>query len=498
MRSALLLGVSTLLIAAAVGAPIPPPTAREATQLIEKLGSEDYAEREAASKRLDDLGLLALAELRAATKSDNAEIADRAKDLVRKIERRASNDRALAPTIVELNLKDATLDAVLAELSKQAGCEVVLDGLKADELAAKKITVATTGKVTFWAAVLKVCDAGGLQIAGAGGFYSAGSAPYTVIRPANGVARRVAANPNSAVILEAREGKKRPASVHGGVLVEAFEVPQASSTRLFASAVLQVWPESKLGWQYAADVKVTNALDNKGGKVLPDLTHVGARPQVKPVPGGKVVVVQNADGTITIVNPDAKNPVMVGAPFTPNVRQALVKLKTGPGTASELTGSVYGLVRSPPEPLVTIALVAKEEVSATGHADTATEASLRTDADGKRFVIVKLSYDPLKVHPARTGDDLADVKPAAGGNQTVHGLRVTDADGNAFDAALIRASNDFDPTRQGRIVLSMKLELPVVKDGPTLPTKLVFWGSYAKPVGVPFTLKDVSLVGGSK
>src|SRR5438067_1458670 len=100
MRYALPLCVSALLLAAAVAAPVPPPNAREATLLIEKLGSEDFAEREAATKRLEELGLLALAEVRAATKSENAEIADRAKDLVRKIERRAANDRAIAPTLV--------------------------------------------------------------------------------------------------------------------------------------------------------------------------------------------------------------------------------------------------------------------------------------------------------------------------------------------------------------------------------------------------------------
>src|SRR5262245_47460051 len=104
MRAAFLLGF--VLVTCAVAAPVPQPGAREAAQLVEKLGSADFAEREAAMKRLDELGAIALDELRAACKSDNPEIADRAKELVRKIERRVSSDKALAPTTVELDAKN--------------------------------------------------------------------------------------------------------------------------------------------------------------------------------------------------------------------------------------------------------------------------------------------------------------------------------------------------------------------------------------------------------
>jgi len=147
---------------------------------------------------------------------------------------------------------------VLAALSKQAGFEVVLGGLKPDERASQKVTVAT-GKVPFWAAVLKVCDAGGLQVAGTGGFVAPGAMPYVPRPPGkrDGDVLRVAAKPGMAVVLEARDGPKRPASVHGGVLVEAFELPKAAASDKVAAVVLQVWPEPKLAWQSTADVKVT-------------------------------------------------------------------------------------------------------------------------------------------------------------------------------------------------------------------------------------------------
>ena len=450
---------------------------REAARLVERLGSPDFATREAASKRLDALGPLALDALRVACLSENPEVANRARDLLRTIERRAASDRALAPTLVTLDATNAPLDEVLATLSKQAGCAVAIGGLNADALAAKKITV-MTGKVPFWAAVLKVCDAGGLQIAGVGGFVAPGSMPY----------RRKPGRPAGAVVLEARAGAKpRPASVHGAVLVEAFEMPQAAASPTVAAAVLQFWPEPKLAWQSVAGVKIATATAADGRKLTPDPTPL-ALPQVQRLPGkGGVVVVQNADGTITVINPDADYPLEVGPNYTPNVRQALVKLKTGVPVARELRGSAFGLVRSAVEPLATVTLDPLRAATATGPAGVELTASLRTDAAGKRYVSVTLVYEALKVNQAATGNR----------NQSIQGLSVTDADGAAFELSLTNHRSDFDPTGQF-VVAHLTLELCAAKGGPAVPAKVLFHGTYPKRVEVPFALKDVPLAGGKK
>src|SRR5262245_8678249 len=487
-----------LLVASfAFAGPVPQPNAREAADLIEKLGSQDFAEREAATKRLDELGALALDELRAACKSDNPEVAERAKDLVRKIERRLSSERALAPAMVEIEAKGIPLDAVLAALSKQAGCEVVLGGSKADELAGKKVTL-NTGKVPFWTAVLKVCDAADLQIANVSGFIAPGSVPYYAKRNtvSAGVTARVAAIPSLAVVLEARDGKKaRPASVHGAVLVEVFELPKVAAAGDVAAAVLQVWPEPKIAWNSTSNLKITKSTGPDGVKLIPDFTPPRAMPQVQRVGNGKVIAIRNADGTITLVNPDATNPLPVGPNFTPNVRQTLVRLKTGEKVASELAGSVFGLVRSAPEPLATVTLDPEKPVAVTGLAGVELTASTRLDVKGKKLVDVKLVYNPSSVELVRTSDALPGVKATdRGSNQTMLGVRVTDAKGAAFDLSLPNQRSDFDHT--GRIVVQMSLILIDAKDGPETPAKVVFWGYYMKPVEVPFVLKDVPLVGG--
>src|SRR5207244_3204651 len=152
--------------------------------------------------------------------------------------------------------------------------------------------------------------------------------------------------------------------------------------------------------------------------------------------------------------------------------------------------------RSATEPMATVTLDPQKAVAVVGQAGVELTASMKTDAAGKKFVDVALSFSPTAVEPARASDELPDVKPAASGNnQSVLGMRVTDADGRAFDLALANQASDFDRTGK-RIVAKLTLELVLVKDGPTAPAKVVFWGTTVRQVEVPFALKDVPLVGG--
>jgi hypothetical protein len=468
-----------------------PPSARESARLVEKLGSPDFAEREAATKRLDELGPQALDDLRAACKSEDPEIADRAKDLVRKIERRVASARTLAPTLVELDAKDVPLDDVLAALSKQIGYDVVLGGPKADELAAKKLSV-TTGKVPFWTAVVQVCEAADLKLAVAGGFVAPGSLPYRgrANQPRGavpGAPLRVASKSEEAVVLEARgAAKKRPACVHGAVLVEAVELPNGAANPDASAAVLQFWPEPKIMWEVVARTKVTKATDEKGQKLLPDVTIPPPAPA--PQPGIQPVGLGAA-------------PVTTVKLMKVNVRQTVVKFQPGAerfAVARELTGTAYAVVRSAVEPVVTIALDPQKAVTVTGQAGTEVTAALRTDAKGKRFVDVTLSLAHTVVNPVSTHDELPDGKPAArGGNRTITGVQVTDADGEAFALALANQESALNHASR-RIVVKLTVEPVVAKDGPREPARVVFWGTVVKPVEIPFALKDVPLVGGGR
>jgi len=75
-----------------------PEVAAQVEALIKALGAADFAEREAASDELVKIGLPALAALREAAKSGDAEVADRARNAIAAIEGRPLPRRDLAPS----------------------------------------------------------------------------------------------------------------------------------------------------------------------------------------------------------------------------------------------------------------------------------------------------------------------------------------------------------------------------------------------------------------
>ncbi|MBA4189646.1 MAG: hypothetical protein C0467_16800 [Planctomycetaceae bacterium] len=487
-----------LFVAAFVAAQEPAPKVTEAARLVEKLGSQDFEEREAASKRLEELGATALEELRVGVKSENPETARRAQDLLRKVERRLSNDKVLAPTLVELDVKDQPLDAVLAELSKQAKWEVVLGGLKPEDLAVKKLTVSTGGKVAFWVAVLKLCDVAEMQIAGVSGFVAPGAMPY-LGRAKPGV--RIAADRNRAVVLEARgDSPRRPASVNGAVLIEAVPFPKNVLPLATAhpSALLQAWPEPRLQWEGTAATKVTRATDASGAKLAAEFT---------PIPTGDIratgtgtVLIRNADGSVTVVK-DTGSAFELPGGFRPNPRQAVIQFKPiekSVNTAKELGVSMFATVRTGIEPLCQVRDLESGK-AATGSAPSGVDISVTyaTDSRGKLVASVHLSYDMKAIHAATVDDTLPGMRGGAAGygNHTVYGIRVADADGKPYMLGLGSGSNQIDPTNK-RILLKLDLELHRDKDGQGPPASIAFWGTHAKSVELPVLLKDVPLAGG--
>ena len=494
----------TLLVVLVLGGIVPapaapvPPDPTEAARLVEKLGSDDFAEREAATKRLEELGTVAIEELRIALKSENAETVRRAQDLLRRAERRLANDKALAPTLVELDAKDQPLDAVLGELSKQAKCDVVIGGLKPEELAAKKITVSTGGKVPFWAAVLNVCEAADTQIAGVAGFYAPGSIPT----PPTSANLRRATNVNTAVILEARDKPRRPASVYGAVLVEAVAFPKVAAPAGQAAALLQAWPEPRLQWEATTAVKVLKATDTKGAKLAMESTVTGETGELIATEGGRInrggmVMVRNPDGTASFVK-DTGAAFQLSGVFKPNARQVLLRLTADKlnETVNELETTIFARVRSQTEALCTLnGFEPNKTFSKTGASGVELTVTLGKDERDQAIANVQITYDPKTVQPAGAGDDLPGVRgggTAGLGNHSVYGVRITDADGKPYILGLSSGANSFDPTGK-RVVMSLKLELHTNKGGHGPPVAVTLWGTYSRHVEVPVTLKQVPL-----
>jgi hypothetical protein len=153
----LLLGLALIGLAA-----VPAPASDEATisKLIDQLGADSFADREAASKALDKIGAPALEAVQKATKSGDAEVRKRATELAGRIGRRAASEATMAPKMVHLVLKDTPVKEAVKALAEKSGYDIVLSDPEG-KLKDKKVTL-DTGKAAFWAAMEKFCAAAGV------------------------------------------------------------------------------------------------------------------------------------------------------------------------------------------------------------------------------------------------------------------------------------------------------------------------------------------------
>ena len=79
-------------------------------RLVADLGNADFTRREAATTELDAIGEPALDELRPACRSANPEVSRRAREVTARIDRRVANEKALAPTLVDLTAEEVGPD----------------------------------------------------------------------------------------------------------------------------------------------------------------------------------------------------------------------------------------------------------------------------------------------------------------------------------------------------------------------------------------------------
>jgi hypothetical protein len=152
-RLGLALGLCLGLTAGAnaQGSAATPPVER----LIEQLGSRDFKTRESASKALALRGEEALPALRKALPHPDPEVRQRLAQLV------ADTERALllAPKRVSLKFEQTPARDALAELSRQSGYRIELQGGGPQQLVTLQ-----ADNLTFWEAFDKICTQAGLVL----------------------------------------------------------------------------------------------------------------------------------------------------------------------------------------------------------------------------------------------------------------------------------------------------------------------------------------------
>ncbi len=156
---ALLLGLGVGL-GATVSGPAGADDTDRVARLVKQLGSNRFVERDRAKRELEAIGMPALEALRRAARSKDLETSRRAGELVRRMEEKIALDRLLAPKKVRLKLNDTPVPDAVAELSRQSGYNIQIQGDRAI-LAKRKVTL-DTGETTFWQALDQLCQKAGL------------------------------------------------------------------------------------------------------------------------------------------------------------------------------------------------------------------------------------------------------------------------------------------------------------------------------------------------
>jgi hypothetical protein len=136
-------------------------------ELVARLGSPQFAERQAAAESLKRIGRPALPALRKARSAADLEIRVRALKLVDEIEAAA----LLEPTMVRLDFHDRPLSDVGAEFGRRAGVSLV----PGDESSVyrmtqdrpvwpdRRVTLEAPDPLSFWEAIDRLCRAGGFR-----------------------------------------------------------------------------------------------------------------------------------------------------------------------------------------------------------------------------------------------------------------------------------------------------------------------------------------------
>jgi hypothetical protein len=247
----------------------PSPSDARTAELIRKLGSSSYPQREQARKELEAIGTPALDALLRARKSTDVETNRRVAELIRRCQEQLLTQHVLAPKQIQLKLTGASVDEGIAELSKLSGYSLQFTG---DRLpfADKKITL-DTGKTTFWQALDQFCEKAGLSEK-IDLTPKAAVLSRTVIRKGRirqmvdmGVPTR-AADP---IILTGRATEKSFVSYAGAVKAQLWEVKRdKESDDLILTFVISAEPRL-LNTSLEGRPLIAKALDQKKQKLVP-------------------------------------------------------------------------------------------------------------------------------------------------------------------------------------------------------------------------------------
>jgi hypothetical protein len=463
---------------------------------IARLGSAEFAEREAAQAELlgrgaDPAAARALAA--AARASDDAEIRQRAAGIVATLTRYAEGAALLKPRTVALNFRDVPLDAAVTELRKLTGANVRLDAGVADP--ARRVT-ATTGGVPAWEAVEAFRRAAGLVE-----LFRDDAPPASAENAVPSVRRSYYNGPpvpattaNLVPVLWADAGAVAPtplaADRSGPVRVTALPGRFAANRVVRGSGHvlihLDVAPPADLHWESTQEVRVTRAEDETTRPITV------AHPLPAPLPrdanemmliGGVFMNMSYSYGTAPF---ERGNPRLV--PVTLKTDDRLVR------RLRVLEGTIVGTVSIPNQTVLAVDDLANSSgVAFAGPGDTKLTVQNYAGTPGGKVTLKITVEGPNPWNQMRQGRRQAPVSlwdEGGLGHSGLKNYRFTDAAGQALTPQVSSTTASDNGTRQSS-TMDVQFAPRAGNDRP--PVRLVVVGNRPVTLAVPFKLRDVPL-----
>jgi hypothetical protein len=518
-----LLGLAALAVLAAPPALAADPAA--VARLIDRLGSPEFAEREQASRELEALGPAVLEPLRQAARGDDLEVRRRAADLVQRLQARVLSEKMLTPTRVRLTYKDVPLRTALEDLQRRTGLRLALHDPE-NKLAERRVTL-DTGDVPLWEAFDDFCRKAGLvegspaesrpapgAVPGrtAVGMAPAGAAAAAILPavPPPGVPLQAAqvqlqiqaggqpltvatmqavpgTGPASLALVEGKP-QPQPSCSGGAVRVRALppETPVAGLRKRAEElpVVLQVLPEPKLEWRGVLAVHLDRATDDQGQSLTRPgtaLTALGPSPLVM------------APGAFWAPLPGRMIP-----------QEVAVRLRKGEKPSRslrELSGTILAQVQAEPETLITVDRVLQSSGRTVKGDQGGLIRVVKAEKADNGVVTLHIQVEnPPDVVPAglrRTAPAPLDAAPVpvppAGGMSPYsaghNGLNLLDGKGNPLPLLPLQTQVQSN----GAAMLWDYTFLCQPQQDRGEPARLVFGGTRAVTIDIPFTLTDVPL-----
>jgi hypothetical protein len=486
IASALLVGLAPTTHA---NDPVAPPSSAIVPALIEQLGAEGFADREAAAAKLEVIGLPAVDALRVATRNENPEIRDRAIVVLEKIQRVSDSSKRLTAKTVALSYKDVSLGSAFNDLKTRTGLNIVLDPNRvANPL--RKITIETK-ELPVWEALEAFCQGAELQEVFASeletkkpqtlrrGYVPPPPTPNADTVPVlliDGKAVRISGDRSSAVRILAL-----PPSFTGHKVILG-----TGETNL----CLDVTPAPGLGWQEVTAVKVSRVIDSAG-------RFGGAGTEKSPVnnffdPTGVVMfarpgVVFRFDSSGNTILPESlQNPRVVPVPIrisTPSAK-----------SLKRLEGLVFGEIQVQNQQLISVTdPKSKTNTAINGPGELRLTILEMKEAPGQGkmgTMKVQLEYpSPWLTNSRRRGGFNPGWPEAPQNPRQGYHVQAFDAEGKAFPNT---TSSFFADTSDDGMVMIQTMQYQI-RPETGLPAKLVVVGPRVISVQVPFALENVPL-----